>query len=515
MKIFTASQLYEADKITIQNQQISSEQLMERAAVEIFNWLHRRIQGSQVKIHLFCGIGNNGGDGLALARHLWEHGYNIEVNVVSYSDRRSEDFLINLKRLKERKIWPNFLQLGSDHPVIGSDDIIIDAIFGIGLNREPDPWVAEIMRHLNNCGAFIVSVDIASGLYLDQAIDNDKAVVHADFILSIQAPKLVFFLPQTGVFCRQWAVLDIGMDRDYLAKTETDFELVIKNEVLNWYRPRTRFTHKGSYGHSLIVGGSYGKIGAVILSTRACLTTGSGLVTAFVPACGYTSLQTAAPEVMLYTDTNEERVTEISYDIEPDAIGLGIGMGTEKPTVKALDNLLDRYNGPLVIDADGLNILSGHASILEKLPPQTVLTPHPGELKRLIGPWDNDFEKLEKAKEFSKKFDCILVLKDAYTIVIYQDRGYVNSSGNAGMATAGSGDVLTGMITGLLAQGYEPLNASRMAVYLHGRAGELASQQTGLEALTAGDIIDAIGKSYLDLLIVQKEEGDASDKEEQ
>ena len=407
---------------------------------------------------------------MALARHLWEHGYNIEVNVVSYSDRRSEDFLINLKRLKERKIWPNFLQEGSEHPIIGRDDIIVDAIFGIGLNREPDPWVADIMSHLNNSEAFIVSIDIASGLYLDRAVDNDRAVVKADFILSIQAPKLVFFLPQTGVFCPQWAVLDIGMDKDYLLATETDYELVTKHEALGWYKPRARFTHKGSFGHSLIVGGSYGKIGAVILSSKASLVSGSGLVTAFVPKCGYTPLQSAAPEIMLYTDVNEEVITEISYDIEPDAIGIGIGIGTKKETAKALESLLDRYSGPIVIDADGLNILSGEKSILKKLPPRAVLTPHPGELKRLVGSWDNDFEKLEKVKDFSKQHDCILVLKDAYTIVVYRDKGYVNSSGNAGMATAGSGDVLTGMITGLLAQGYEPLTASRMAVYLHGKA---------------------------------------------
>ena len=506
MKIFNAGQLYEADKSTIQNQQISGEQLMERAAVKIFNWLHDLLHGAQVKIHLFCGIGNNGGDGLALARHLWEHGYHIEVNIVGYSDKRSREFLANLERLKDRKVWPNLIQDGSELPKIGANDIIVDAIFGIGLSREPNPWVVELMQFINRSGAFILSVDVPSGLYLERPIDNPEAVVYANHVLSIQAPKLIFFLPQTGVYCQDWTMLDIGMDRDYLASTETDFELIGREEAREWYKPRKRFTHKGSYGHSLIVGGSYGKIGAVALSANACLTAGSGLVTAYVPKCGYLPLQASSPEIMLLTDNNEEHFKEISYDIDPTVIGLGMGMGTHSDSKKALGHFLEDYNGPLVIDADGLNILAEDNKLLDRLPAQTVLTPHPGELKRLLGSWNNDFEKLEKAKKFSEKYDVILVLKDAYTIVIYHSKGYVNSTGNPGMATAGSGDVLTGVITGLIAQGYEPPIAASMAVYLHGRAGDLASQKTGYEALNAGDIIQNFGNAILDLFEVPEKE---------
>ena len=517
MKIFTASQIYEADKITIQKQQISSWQLMERAATEIFNWLHQRMQGAQVKIHLYCGIGNNGGDGLALARQLWEHGYNIEVNVVSYSDKRSQDFLANLNQLKDRKIWPNFIQEESGYPEIGPDDIIIDAIFGIGLNREPDPWVRDLMSYLNESQAFIVSIDVPSGLYLDKALDNPEAVIRANYVLSIQAPKLVFFLPETGIYCEQWDVLDIGMDPEYLIKTDTECLLIGKNEVLQWYKARDRFTHKGTYGHALIIGGSYGKIGAVILSAKSSLVSGSGLVTAYVPRCGYTPLQSAAPEIMLITDEDETTIKNITYELQPTAVGLGIGMGTAKETEIALENFLNVYKGNLVIDADGLNILSQKRELLENLPPQTILTPHPGELKRLIGPWENDFDKLEKAKAFSKKYDCILVLKDAYTIVVYGGKCFVNSTGNPGMATAGSGDVLTGMITGLCAQGYEPLNAARMAIYLHGRAGDLAVSETGVYAMTASDLIRFTGKAFLDLFAKPKSspaKEEQADKEE-
>ena len=513
MKIFTARQLYEADKITIQKQSISSEQLMERAATEIFNWLHRRMQGAQVKIQLYCGIGNNGGDGLALARHLWEHGYNIEVHVVSYSDKRSDDFLANLNKLKDRKIWPNFIQEETSLPHIHPEEIIIDAIFGIGLNREPDNWVCDLMNHLNQSEAFIVSIDVPSGLYLDQALDNPDAVIRSNYVLSIQAPKLVFFLPQTGIYTEQWEVLDIGMDREYIEQTETSFELVTKNEVLQWYNPRQRFTHKGTYGHSLILGGSYGKIGAVILSSKASLSTGSGLVTAYVPKCGYQPLQTAASEIMVLTDKNEEYIKNIQFDLNPTVIGLGMGMGTEAETAKALRSFLKKYQGPIVIDADGLNILSEDKSMLKLLPSNAVLTPHPGELKRLIGEWQDDFDKLNKAKEFAGLYNCILVLKDAYTIVVHDGSAFVNSTGNPGMATAGSGDVLTGMITGLIARGYEPSTAAKMGVYLHGSAGDLAAEQLGYEAMTAGDIINALGNAFLELIRPTSSNDESDDKD--
>ncbi|WP_273273699.1 NAD(P)H-hydrate dehydratase [Maribacter polysiphoniae] len=499
MKFFNAGQIYAADKSTIEKQGISSNELMERAAVQIFNWLHLRMQGAQVKIHLFCGIGNNGGDGMALARHLKEHGYNIEVNVVNYSDKRSKDFLINLDRLKDLKIWPNFLERDCGFAEIGRDDIIVDAIFGIGLNRNPDPWVAKLIQHLNHSGAFILAVDVPSGVFMDKAIEDTNAVIRANHVLSFQAPKLIFFLPETGVFSNQWEVLDIGLDPEYLAATETEFDLMGKNEVLPMYVPREKFSHKGTYGHSLIVGGSYGKIGAVALAARAALTVGSGLVTAYVPRCGYVPIQTSLPEVMVITDKDEDCIKSIEFDIRPTVVGLGVGLGTSPETAEALSGFLDGIESPLVIDADGLNLLSKHKELLKKLPPKTILTPHPKELERLVGSWKDDFEKLKKTKAFSKKHDVIIVIKGAHSITVYGGHGYVNTTGNPGMATAGSGDTLTGIITGLVAQGYAPLDATIFGVYLHGRAGDIALEQTGYQALTASKIIDAIGMAFIDL----------------
>lgn len=519
MKLFTAEQIYAADKFTIEKQQISSDELMERAAVQIFNWIHRRMQGAQVKIHLFCGIGNNGGDGIALARHLQEHGYNIAVYVVNYSKTRSKDFLINLERLKDRKIWPEFLESDDNLPTIGRDDIIVDAIFGIGLNRPPDDWVKNLMTHLHDSDAFILSVDIPSGLFTDKFPDDPKGIIKSNYVLSFQAPKLVFFLPDTGNYVGQWEILDIGLDQEFLMTTETDYELIGKNEVLPLYIPRQKFSHKGSHGHSLIIGGSHGKIGAVILATRAALLSGSGLVTAYVPQCGYVPLQTALPEAMVITDVDEHHISKIIFEIEPTVIGIGVGLGTEEKTVKAFSDFLERNKTALVIDADGLNILAKHKDLLKKLPKQSILTPHPKELERLMGKWKDDFDKLKKALAFSKKYDCVLIIKGAHTITVYDGKGYVNLTGNPGMATGGSGDVLTGIIAGLRAQSYEPLIAAVFGVYLHGRAGDIAVEQTGYQSLTASDINGAIGKAYIDLFELPEppqpsEEEVAADSEE-
>ncbi len=351
MKIFSADQVYEADRSTIEKQQISSDALMERASLQLFHWMHHQLKGAGVCIRLFCGIGNNGGDGLALARHLSEHGYPIAVYVVNYSEKRSDDFLQNLDRLKERKVWPEFLGEHSGLPQVAQGDIVVDAIFGIGLNRPPDPWVGALIEMLNASGALTISVDMPSGLYMDRDTKHGR-VVKANAVLSFQLPKLVFFLPETGIYCEQWEVLDIGLDPDYLREARTTYELVDREEALALYRPRGKFAHKGTFGHSLIIGGSHGKIGAVQLSAKACLRGGSGLVTAYIPACGYLPLQAALPEVMVLTDAAQEHIGRISYSLEPDAVGIGMGMGTDPHTVEAFKAFLKGYTGPLLVDAD-------------------------------------------------------------------------------------------------------------------------------------------------------------------
>ena len=258
MKIFNAKQIYEADKFTIKKQQISSDELMERVAIQIFNWLHLRLQGAPVKIHLFCGIGNNGGDGVAVARHLQEHGYHIHVHIVNYSDKRSDDFLLNLNRLKDRKIWPNFINSDSEFPEISNEDIVIDAIFGIGLNRNPDAWVVKLIQNINASNAFVLAVDIPSGLFTDRAVEIKEGVVRASYVLSFQTPKLVFFLPETGIYSNQWEILDIGIDPEYLMNTAVDYDLIGKHEVLPLYIPREKFTKMWLYTYANCIARSNG-----------------------------------------------------------------------------------------------------------------------------------------------------------------------------------------------------------------------------------------------------------------
>lgn len=499
MKILNTKEIYRADKITLEKQGINSDELMERAALQIFNWMHARMQGIQVKIHIFSGVGNNGGDGLVLARLMRQHGYHVEVYIVNFSDKRSRDFLVNLDRLKEDGAWPDFLDRESEFPSIGPEEIVVDAIFGIGLNRGTDTWVADLIRHLNGSRAFILSIDIPSGLFMEQGVPDTTEVVRSSYVLSFQAPKLVFFLPGTGIFVERWEVLDIGLDREFLRSAPSDYELIGKPEVLALYRPREKFSHKGTYGHVLIVGGSHGKIGAVILASKGSLYAGCGLVTAYVPKCGYVPLQASFPEAMVITGKEETKIGEIDYSITPNVIGIGVGMGTDPATVTAFKEFLRRNKSPLVIDADGLNILSQYPDLLFGMPPQTVLTPHPKELERLIGEWKDDFDKLKRVREFSKKYDCILVIKGAHTFTVYREMGYINTTGNPGMATGGSGDVLTGIICGLIAQGYSPLDAAIFGVFLHGRAADIAIGECGFQALIASNILENLGKAYLDL----------------
>ncbi|TBN06590.1 NAD(P)H-hydrate dehydratase [Hyunsoonleella flava] len=514
MKIFSKEQIYAGDKLTAERQNITSTELMERAGTQIFNWMHMRMQGAQVPVHVFCGIGNNGGDGLVLARHLVTHGYNVHTYVVNYSDKRSKDFLVNYDRIKNvTKKWPTLLKCAEDFPEMHPDDIIVDAVFGIGLNRPVDDWVKQLFQHFRASKAFTLSIDIPSGLYPDKALEDTDAAVYAGFTLSFASPKLVFFLPETAKYTVQWEILDIGLDPEYLYTTETEAQLIGKHEVLPNYIPRDKFSHKGQFGHALIIGGSYGKIGAVTLAGRAALSAGAGLITTYIPKCGYVPIQSSFPEAMVITDTDNDKITSINFDIEPTVIGFGVGAGTDAKTISAFEAFLKTNKSRLVIDADGLNMLAKKKTLLKLLPELTVLTPHPKELERLVGAWTDDFDKLAKVKAFAKKHKVIVVIKGANTITVFNDKLFVNTTGNPGLATAGSGDVLTGIITGLLAQGYHPSVAAIFGVYLHGKSADIAVEDFGYQSLIAGHVIDYLGEAFIDLF-KQPEQPPQQDQEE-
>ncbi len=499
MKILSAKQLYKADQITVEKGKITSLDLMERVATACFQWIHNRLQGDSVTIQVFCGTGNNGGDGLVIARHLKQHGYNVNTHVINCSNKRSEAFLDNYERLKEIGIWPEMITCSSEFPKISENDMIIDAIFGLGLSRSPESVLKETIQYINASNAYVLSIDFPSGLFADKPIIDVESVIKAYHILTFQTPKLAFLLPDNQEYITSWDVIDIGLDSEYLDSVETDFQLINKNDVLPIYKFRERFSHKGDYGHSLIIGGSFGKIGAVTLTSRAALTIGSGLVTAYVPKCAYQILQTSIPEAMVEVDAENE-LEYFNSKINPTATGIGIGMGTSTKTEEGFKKFLQENKLPLVIDADAINLLSKNKSLLKLVPENSVLTPHPKEFERLVGKWKDDYEKLDKLLKLSKKHKLIIVLKGAYTAIVHQGKIHFNTTGNPALATAGSGDVLTGIITGLIAQQYTSFEAVILGVYLHGKTADLAMKTKVFETFTASDSIDFLSDAFIDLL---------------
>ncbi len=500
MFILNSQQIAAADQATIKSNNISSIDLMERAAKQCYNWLHNQLQNQNIKIHVFCGIGNNGGDGLVIARYLYENGYNLTCYIVNFSEKRTKEFLVNYNRLKEIGIWPTIINNKNDFPEIASEDIVIDAIFGNGLTRSPEGFTKELINYINTTKAFTLAIDFPSGLFCDSPVIEKEAVLKASHILTFQTPKLAFLLPENSDFFETWEVLDIGLDSNFIKNLNPTLYYTIKSEVLQLYKRRNKWSHKGTFGHSLIIGGSFGKIGAVTLAAKAALKIGSGLVTAYLPKCGYTILQIAVPEIMVEVD-NDTSLEYFNFKTNATVIGIGPGMGTVEKTANGFERFIKENKVPLVIDADAINLLSLNKSLLNYLPKNTVLTPHPKELERLIGTWKNDFEKLEKVTTFSKKHGLIIVIKGAHTVIIDGTSKYFNSTGNPALATAGSGDILTGIITGLIAQGYEPINAAIFGVYLHGKTADIAISETGYETFIASSILKYLPNSILDLFM--------------
>jgi hydroxyethylthiazole kinase-like uncharacterized protein yjeF len=498
MKVLSAQQLYKADQITIKKGGITAVDLMERAATLCFKWIHNRLQGNSVPIRVFCGTGNNGGDGLVIARHLKQHGYDVHTFIVNCGNKRSDAFLANYERLKEIGVWPEMISCSSELPKVEEDDMIIDAIFGLGLSRSPEGIIKETIQFINNTNSYVLSIDFPSGLFADKAVTDVDSVVKAYQTLTFQAAKLAFLLPDNQEFVGNWDVIEIGLDADYLSTVETDIYLTYQQEAQILYKFRNKFSHKGNYGHSLIIGGSFGKIGAVLLASRAALTIGSGLVTAYLPKCGYQIIQTALPEVMVEVDAENE-LQYFNSKIQATTIGIGIGMGTHVKTVEGFKQFLQKNILPLIVDADAINILSENKSLLKLLPENSVLTPHPKEFERLVGKWKHDFEKLDKLLTLSKKYKLVVVLKGAYTVIAFQGKLFFNTTGNPALATAGSGDVLTGVITGLIAQQYTPIDAAILGVYLHGKTADLAMNSMVYETFTASDSIEYLSDAYLDL----------------
>ena len=506
MKILSSKVIRGVDIKTIEYNNMLSHQLMEWAASAFSDYFINNYSiNSENNVVLFCGTGNNGGDGVAIARILHHVGFSVKVFIVESRNNYSDDCLLNIERANMADIDITTITSIKQFPDLKGVHVIVDAIFGTGLSRALDGLAKDVVEAINAWGKKVVSVDIPSGLFMD---GPTTIAVKATETVTFQVPKLSLFLPENDQFIGHLTIIDIGLDKRAIAEAETDSYYLTKKEMASLLKPLSKFTHKGIQGHALIIGGSLGKIGAVSLASKAALKSGCGLVTVYVPQCGMDIIQSSFPEAMVIQDNKGEfYLSSISYTIKPSAIALGMGMGHHEETKQALYTFLQTNKFPLVIDADALNILSENNDWLKYLISDTILTPHPGELSRLIGSWDDDFEKIERTKEFARKYDVMVVIKGAHSVIIDSNSVYVNSSGTPALATAGSGDVLAGIIAGLLAQGFEPLAATQLGVYVHGMTANITLGDINSRAFIASDIIENIGKVYNSLSITDDIDG--------
>ncbi|MDQ3291339.1 MAG: NAD(P)H-hydrate dehydratase, partial [Bacteroidota bacterium] len=477
---------------------IPSIALMERAALAFVGWFENKFPVSTAQaVLIFCGPGNNGGDGLAISRLLHQHHYSVQVFILPAPRSYSTDFTTNLDQLPE-EITTTYLKQEIDFPEIPDKAVVIDALFGTGLNRPLAGIVTELIKKINSILATVVAVDMPSGLFTDSPNESTDCIVQADYTLSFELPKLAFLLPANGRYVGDWTIVPIGLNSDFISQTETPYFFISPDIPATILKPRPKYAHKGTFGHALLISGSYGKIGATVLSARACLRSGVGLLTVHCPAAGYTILQTAVPEAMTLTDAESDFISELPDLSFYNAIGVGPGLGKNPATRQIVKQLLNTTQVPLVIDADALNIIAEDENLKSALPPNSILTPHPKEFERLTGKAENDYHRLDLLKEFCQKHSCYVVLKGAHSCIgTPTGTFYFNSTGNPGMATGGSGDVLTGIITALVAQQYPALDACILGVYLHGLAGDIAKIKIGEQALLASDLIQNLGKAFL------------------
>ena len=498
MKILSSNQLKELDKYTMEQEPIASIDLMERAAQALTEAIIRRWDTSH-PIVVFAGPGNNGGDALAVARMLSQKNYHVEVFLFNTKGRLSEECQTNLHRLKTcGSIYFTEISTQFDPPILTENHVVIDGLFGTGLNKPLNGGFAAVVKYINASKATVVAIDIPSGLMGEDNTYNIRPhIVRADVTLSIQLPKLSFFFPENEEIVGEWELLDIGLKQSYILAAESPYSILEEEQIRSLIKPRKRFAHKGSFGHGLLIAGSYGMAGASILSAKACLRSGIGLLTVHVPIYNHDLLQTTVPEAIVQTDIHERYYAEPVDLSKYKALAIGPGLGQEEDTALAMMEQIQASNIPVVLDADAINILSSHRNWLSRLPKQSILTPHLGELERLTGKCMDTYERLTKVKELAAYLHSYIIVKGAWTIIVTPDgRCFLNPTGNPGMATAGSGDVLTGILLALLAQGYSQEEACQLGVYVHGLAGDLAAETMSQIGMTSGDIIAALPQAW-------------------
>lgn len=506
MKILTANQLRALDELTVYEDNISSLELMERAAKAFSHTFARKFKPNHGPILVLCGSGNNGGDGFAVARLLHNKGYKIHV-IACQIGRMSPDCHDNFQRARRLTFPLDILQEGDKLPTPAAGVVVIDALFGTGLNRPVTGYWARLIEHLNRREKLTrVAIDIPSGMLADGP--SKGIVFKADYTFSLGHPKVGLFASENAPNIGELKVVSFPLSdpesvahlRDLRAESGPD-EVLEEKQIKQLIRKRQLHDHKGTFGHALLLAGSFGKMGAAVLAARATLRSGAGLVTCHVPRSGYEIMQISFPEAMCTVDAHRYHLTEVG-DIEKyDSIGAGPGIGQSDLTAKAFCSVLARYGKPMVIDADALNIIAGEPAIFDIIPKGSILTPHPKEFERLFGETADSFARWQVQSLEARRRGLVIVLKGAYSSIATPDgHTFINPTGNPGMGTAGTGDVLTGLITGLLAQGYDSVTAAKLGVYLHGLAGDLAAEELSEPFLLAEDVVNHLGIAYKQLL---------------
>ncbi len=486
--LLNSAQMHLADAYTIKKRAISSADLMEVAATAFTSIFTQEYPDRNARIAVYCGRGNNGGDGLAIARLLVQLGYTfVNVLVAGFGGKASPDFSINLQKLHAAGIG-SFELTDSSQEVEQGADIIIDALLGSGLNRPLSGAMALLADRLNASKAHIVSVDVPTGLYSEGHEDANAKAVRSHLVITFHQPRLSFLLPECAPFVRKFIVADIGLDVPYLNASETPYRLLQDTDIGERLRPRAAFSHKGTYGHALVLAGSAKSMGAAILSSAACVYTGAGLTTACIPASGLSALNARLPEAMALLREGSQLPGPLEWH-QYNSIAVGPGLGTEEAAHLLLKEVLNKYSRPMVLDADALTILSQHNELMAAIPKGSVLTPHMKEFDRLFGQHTSWWERLKTGRVQAGRLHCYILLKNRYSILFCPDGLCIfNPTGSPAMATGGMGDVLSGMLASLLAQAYSPEDAALLAMYLHGLCG----QQDMHYVLPAGELIKKI-----------------------
>lgn len=500
MKLFTVAQIKICEEVTLLQNKISSITLMEQAATACCNWIKKKYKGKQAFLVL-CGMGNNGGDGLALTRMLLQEGFSAKAIVLKYTDKFAENTTENLKLLHQ--LSPENIEIVNEGHFVSDlpkDIIIIDALFGIGLNRPLSGWLAEFVSEINELPNTKIAIDLPSGLPIDSipsSISNeDPSILKANFTLSFEFYKRIFLHQETAKYAGEIVILEIGFSESYIKETPAKIQVLDEEIIHSIYKKRSPFSNKGSFKNIHLIGGSFGKTGAITLSTLAALRAGGGKVFVHAPLCGYPGLQSFVPEAM-YINGGKDFIEKIEIQDNNDIVAIGPGLGKEEKTKALFKVFLEKQTAPLIIDADALNIIAEQPELIHQIPKNSILSPHPKEFSRLFGETENTMEQVELARHNAMKFNIFIILKNHFTFIAAPDgSGWYNITGNAGMATGGSGDVLTGILAALLAQGYSSLETALLGVYIHGLSGDIYADENGEESLIARDLANNLGKAF-------------------